>query len=564
MSANDVRDMMDLGSAGPRPAKKQKLTVPRPNLKGLAREVQSLGGDNPIAIVPEVSLFKKRRIISRKPAAKWELKPFKNSARKEDSLVLRHWKKKTEVVPAPVGEDGNPALSEPLTEQETEDSTFAKFSVNVNIPRYDDEQYKAQLESEDWTRSETDYLMNLAQEYDLRWPVIWDRYEYEPPAPEVEDSEAAIIPLPKPRNLEQLKDRYYKIAAQTMKAATPLELMNHSEFDTYEKMSNFNPAQETNRKAFAEKAFTRTRDEAREEESLLLELKRILGRSEKMNEERREIYARLEAPPSTGNIGVYTTSQGLQQLLQQLMTVDKTKKRRSLMGLEGISPATGPNGLQQYPVERRDSSFRESISGSSNLNAKKGSIAGPSEYRQLTEEEERIYGVSHPNDRGSSGPIFRHEKLSKPLTSKSANIQLKVTNTLQELQIPTRLIMPTAETGTLYSTLIDGIIKMLSLRTQVEKAAGEVALVKAQKAEREKLDRIARGEPELEGEEDAEAKGDGGGDGNQDVEDQDSDDQDGDVKTEDGEKEKSVAPSVKRSASVLSSVSDKSNKRQKK
>ncbi len=97
MASNDVRDVLNLPSehTGPRPAKKQKTSSARPNLKGLAREVQNLGGDNPIAIVPEVSFFKKRRLAN-KPAAKWELRPFTNSAREDDGgLVLRHWRRKT-------------------------------------------------------------------------------------------------------------------------------------------------------------------------------------------------------------------------------------------------------------------------------------------------------------------------------------------------------------------------------------------------------------------------------------------------------------------------------------
>jgi DNA methyltransferase 1-associated protein 1 len=546
--------MLDLpGSAGPRPTKKQKIAAPKNVLKGLAREVQSLGGDNPIAIVPEVSVFKKKRFAIRKPAAKWEFRPFKNSAR-EDNLVLRHWQKKIEPPPAPAGEDG---IAEPVAESVAEpaidDSTFAKFNVRVNIPLYDDELYKSHLESENWTRDETDYLMGLAQEYDLRWPVIWDRYEYEPPSPP-EGTDVAIIPTEKVRTLEDLKDRYYKSAAVLMKARKPLETMNGAEFDIYEKMKNFSATQEAYRKQYAEKAFTRTKDEAKEEESLLLELKRILARSEKMSEERKELYARLEAPPSTGNIGVYTTSQGLTQLFSQLASVNRAKNpRRSIMGPEGVSPA-GANGLQQMSsFDRRDSTARESISGPSGLLQKKGTGPGPTEQRQFTEEEERLYGVSHFTDRSNSGPVFRWEKLNKPISNKSTTQQARIVNTLQELGIPPRLIMPTADVGVAWTTLLESITRMLDMKKAVDKAAGELALAQTYKAEKEKKERAARGEPEPESE-----QGDAG------------EEQDGDVKMEEGGRESSAQPSArsasvhKRSASVLSSVSDKSTKRQKK
>ena len=148
--------------------------------------------------------------------------------------------------------------------------------------------------------------MKIIREYDLRWPIIWDRYEYASPVPEAAPD--AIIPVSKPRTMEDMKARYYFIADQMLQAHTPLKEMRQAEMDLHDIFRKFDPVQETVRKKFAENAFNRTKDEAKEEESLLLELKRILARSEKLSEERRELYARLEAPPSSGNIGIYTSS----------------------------------------------------------------------------------------------------------------------------------------------------------------------------------------------------------------------------------------------------------------
>ncbi|TVY40603.1 SWR1-complex protein [Lachnellula occidentalis] len=558
MAAHDVRDMLDLPDSGSsRPAKKQKLTAPRPVLKGLAREVQNLSGDNPIAIVPEVSAFKKKRYGSRKPVAQWEQKPFRNSARDGDPLVLKHWRRKAERLPAPpVGGDGDgdvemegAVASQP--EEMVEDSTFAKYNVRVNVPEYTEDEYNAKLQNQDWTKLETDHLVGLAYEYDLRWPVIWDRYEPPLPAPDAADSLLGLVLPPRTRTMEELKARYYSVAATMMAERKPPIKMNSAEFNLHEVMSNFNPTIETARKKFAEAAFQRTKEEAREEESLLLELKRILARSDKLNEERRELYARLEAPPSTGNIGIYSSSQGLQQLLQQLMQA--SKKRKSLLGNEGISPAAGPS--QQASFERRDSSsVRESISGPSGSNNKKGPTQGPSERRQLTEEEERIYGVSHHERIGTSGAVFRHERISKPLISKSSVQQTKIANVLVELDIPNRLIMPTVEVGEAYESLLQSINTLLDARKMADKLDGEIKLARQQKEEREKAARLERGEA-IEG------------------------DEVGNNKTEkEKEREKSVARSVrggsvarsvrggsqghKRSASVLSAASDKSTKKQ--
>ena len=498
MTSHDVRDMLDLpGTAGPRPAKKQKIAAPKSTLKGLAREVQSLGGDNPIAIVPELSVFKKRRLASRKPAAKWEHKLFKNSAREDGSLVLRHWRRKAEVPPALVGEDGNAEQSEYKVEPELDDSTFAKFNVKVEVPQYTDEQYDLKLQSQYWTRDETDYLMGLIKEYDFRWPVIWDRYEYAPsmPDPAITVS-AAMIPIPRARTMEELKARYYSIANELMVLETPEMHMDQAQMDAHLVLQNFDARQETIRKKFAENAFNRTKDEAKEEESLLLELKRILARSEKLGEERRELYARLEAPPSTGNIGIYTTSQGLQQLLQQLMAVNNSKKRRPIMGADGTSSASGPSSLQQQGnSDRRDSNKGESISGPSNVNNnKKGTPQGPTERRQLTEEEEKMYGVSQPTEK-LSGPSFRHERLVKPITNKSAAMQVKITNVLSELGIPGRLIMPTTKVGIEWDALLNSIQRLLDLKKTAEKVDGELAVARAYKEERSMLSGKRKGGP---------------------------------------------------------------------
>jgi DNA methyltransferase 1-associated protein 1 len=136
--------------------------------------------------------------------------------------------------------------------------------------------------------------------------------------------------------------------------------------------------------------------------------------------------------------------------------------------------------------------------------------------------------------------------------NKSTSQQQKITNTLNELGIPSRLIMPTADVGVAWGNLLDGIAKVLDVKKAVDKASGELALAKTLKAEKEKKDRMARGEPDPE---DVDGAGEDGGDA--------------DVKMEDADRG-SAAPSArggsahKRSASVLSSVSDKSNKRQKK
>ncbi|KAL8392143.1 hypothetical protein RB595_002364 [Gaeumannomyces hyphopodioides] len=538
MASLDVRDVLNLpqDGAAPRPTKRAKTTAPRTNLKGLAREVQSLGGDNPIAIIPEVSIFKRRRSQAiKKTASRWELRPFKNSARRDDSLILRHWRRKEngggdraatqENGDVPMeGADGDKQQEDrqpEKTEQPLEDSAFAKFNVHVDVPQYTDDQYHSNLRRHDWTKEETDYLLDLVRDFDLRWALIWDRYEYTPTRPRgptTNGDSAAVVPVPTPRSMEDLKARYYEVAAKMMAVQKPAQYMSQPEFSLYETMLKFDPHMETQRKKFAANALTRSKEEAREEESLLLEVKRILARQERFNEERRELYSRLDFPPSDHDISTFKSSQGLETLLKTLMTADKSKKRKSLMASDGANLAgpgsAGLNGQQApagsaTPATAGSESRRDSIAASSAVaqresaavekatpveppskpNNKKGGAAQP-ERRRLTEQEEQVYGVSY-HDRLGSGPTFRYEKVNKLFNHKSGQQQQRITNVLNELDVPSRLTMPTAAVTSQFEQLVHTVTQLVDLRKQLDKLDGELKIENARRVERDKAQGLA-------------------------------------------------------------------------
>jgi DNA methyltransferase 1-associated protein 1 len=615
MSTSDVRDVLNLpdGLSGPRPAKKQKIAAPRPNLKGLAREVQNLGGDNPIAIVPEVTQFKKRRLISRKPAARWELRPFRNSARDDQTLILRHWRREE------IKKEGDATdlEDEEKPQQDVlEDSSFAKFNTQVSVPQYSDDQYRQSLQSGDWTKEETDYLMDLCRTFDLRWPLIWDRWDWNPPATNGEmnadgDESKAIIKEPERRSMEDLKARYYEVGAKMMALQKPVQYMTQPEYALHELMAHFNPQQEKQRKEFATKSLARSSEEAREEESLLLEVKRILARSERFNEERRELYNRLDYPHAETDISAFKSSTGLQTLLQNLMNADKSKKRKSLMGTDGVSPSGPPGAPPAVPeTGRRDSTAASTGNRDSSATAaatpttasKKGQQlsqaqtaqqtpqAQAPERRKLTEQEEAIYGVTH-HDRLGSGPVFRTERINKLFSHKSNQQQIRINNALNELDVPNKLAMPTAATTQQYELLLGAVNSLLDARKVTDKVEAELKVEQAKKDEREAVKQAnadpegktgesggdAAGAPSQESEaakgEDATSTAGAGVEkaavSNNEVEAPASA---GDSAENAGEETKadetgrpgsSGAPH-KRSASVLSSVSDKSAKRQKK
>ena len=150
------------------------------------------------------------------------------------------------------------STSEDKATQAVEEYHYAKFNIKVNVPEYTDEEYGAHLKNIDWTKEETDYLINLASEFDLRWIVIADRYEYKPAETTAKGDEMTVIGPTVPRTMEDMKARYYEVAAKIMTLHHPLSTMSTTEFELHEKMTKFNPRQEKSRKELAEALLNRS------------------------------------------------------------------------------------------------------------------------------------------------------------------------------------------------------------------------------------------------------------------------------------------------------------------
>jgi DNA methyltransferase 1-associated protein 1 len=523
--------------------------------------------------------------------------PFVNTARSDD-LVLRHWKRVTPpvILPnKPEGEEGDDATQ--TKEKAMEETPFARFNIKAQCPkRYTDEEYDRLLQSDDWSREETDYLMSIAQEYDLRWVVIADRYDYRPAAASMTGESTALVPAGRHRTMEDMKARYYTVASRMLVIEHPPSEMSATEFETYERMRKFDPEREKTRKELAMAQLNRSKDEVAEERLLLEELKRIVTNERNFNEERKELYARLEAPITTANTAVYQSSQGLGQLLQTLLTADKNKKRRPLLGPDTGTSSPGSQGAQATPSGARESRPETPSAAGPSQNNRKGSsaaaaAAGQVTVKTLTPSEEGKYGVSH-HDRLTSGVQFRNDRAQK-LTQAKSNVQAqKLAAALTELDIPPRLFMPTEKVCKEFEKLVHAVNLLLDARKVSEKVESEIRVLEAAREERERKAREeADGiDPESQQEEKdaaqqedpdgtaeetaageppsslAQAQGDSGGDA-------------GEVKTDQPPGNNGLAPppstaeglggsptkgAHKRSASVLSVVSDKSTKKQRK
>ena len=351
------------------------------------------------------------------------------------------------------------------------------------VPKYTDEQYEVQLKSDHWSKEETDYLFELVQDFDLRWIVIADRYDYQPKEIPSEGDAMAVVPTPISRSMEAIKARYYEVASKIILIDHPLSTMSEQEYEMHERMTKFDPVRETTRKRLAEALLSRSPEEIKEEEILLSELRRIVAHEEKFLEERRELYNRLDHPIAQGSIGMYESSAGLQQLMQTVYYSDRNKKRRSIAGA-GDNAASPAQGSGQTPTTGRD--HRASIG--SNAGMKKGAGANGPTPRQLNSRDEARFGLS-THERLSSGVSFRSTKTDKMLTAKSQTQSAKLQDAIRQAGLQLRPIMATTKVSTGYERLIAVTNTLLDARKVSEKLSNETRILKAQREARERRER---------------------------------------------------------------------------
>ena len=146
---------------------------------------------------------------------------------------------------------------------------FAKYDVQPDVPTYDLETYDKYLTDTDWTRAETDYLVDLVRECNGKWPVISDHFS-----------------SGKDRSMEDLKARFYGISATLLSLRTPITSMTAPEYNLFETLNSFDPRKEVTRKKLAEGHLLRPKDQVDEEAVLLGELQRIMLNQANLDSER--------------------------------------------------------------------------------------------------------------------------------------------------------------------------------------------------------------------------------------------------------------------------------------
>eukprot|EP01117_Protostelium_nocturnum_P018392 TRINITY_DN7680_c0_g1_i2.p1 TRINITY_DN7680_c0_g1~~TRINITY_DN7680_c0_g1_i2.p1 ORF type:complete len:432 (-),score=180.12 TRINITY_DN7680_c0_g1_i2:19-1314(-) len=235
---SDVMDILGVQDSRPKqPATLEEIMSPKKAPKREKKKYDPsllIGIDAIASLAPTTDIYaglKEKRKLSATRVTPWIWHPFRNPAR-EDDLVLNHW----------------------IKEGEHEEYFFARYNTKITMFEYTKEEYNKYLEHPEWTKETTDELWDLCKRFDLRFPVILDRF-----------SDGT-------KSMEDIKDRYYSVSKKILefspylqeeKSSHPLNLF------VYKK------DQEVERRRQYEKLYNRSHDQVEEEKALIVEFKRI-------------------------------------------------------------------------------------------------------------------------------------------------------------------------------------------------------------------------------------------------------------------------------------------------
>lgn len=273
--ASDLRDILDIekkenGSVlsplakEPEKAKPKAKVFKRP--AGMHRELYALlyndNNDKPPMMPTLPSYQTAKAKLGSKSVKPWKWVPFTNPGR-SDGAVFHHWRRDEDI---------------------GKEYPFAKFNKKVVVPVYSEEEYVQHLSvNTDWTKEETDHLLDLAKKFDRRWHIMLDRFDH------------TINSIKKERTLEELKERYYQVSNSVGKARA-------AEGETFEEFK-FDADHERRRKEQLGRLFQRTKDQVKDESILINELRKMEVRKKDQKKKTHDFQKLLSFDPSSETPG---------------------------------------------------------------------------------------------------------------------------------------------------------------------------------------------------------------------------------------------------------------------
>ncbi|KAF8639755.1 hypothetical protein AX17_001017 [Amanita inopinata Kibby_2008] len=424
VSGADVRSVLSIPepspAQGPSHVRKATGTASR-KPEGISRELYSLIGTSAPTLAAQLAKprLKQRPNLGGGNRVRWEYRSFKNPAR-SDGLELRHWVK---------------ASTDP-----TADYSFAKYHVQSVSHTYSQDEYAKFLEDKEWTKEETDYLFKLVHEYDTRWYIVHDRFEF---------------PNGVSRTTEDLKDRYYSVCRKLIRNRPWGDDENNKNqlLASYQ----FDKERELTRKKYLLSLENRTPEQVVEEEALYIEVKRLEQNERKFKKERDELLRTLAGIES-----------GLQDIVEDEApfgpSLDVRKKKKG--GFTDLdSPATPSSISLGTPITRRPQTAKNAA------------------YDVLHCILRTDLPTTSSTTKSAHTPAYlRSFKLPVPKQA----IAPKVTQALAELGIlHTRLVMPTRENCAQLEQLLDVTTALVETKRIVDKVEYDIKVLKTRLGVRE-------------------------------------------------------------------------------
>ncbi|TKY85176.1 hypothetical protein EX895_006256 [Sporisorium graminicola] len=573
MTSNDVRDILSLpersnsrpssssahapGSSSrnrkassshnnnPHPSAAASASRQKPKYDGMTRELFALLGDNAptLAMAHGLdadgksgtgmgALFKPKFKRRKEKVRQWKWTPFLNSAREDTQiddempeinhgLILHHWAPaRSSTISGAAAADGTSAEADDA-DLETR-YQYADFNTTSGVYSYSIDEYIQHLRDDDWTKEETDYLMELCAAYDLRFVVIHDRYDWAAAQTEsLAASASAVLQPAKERSMEDLKARYYAICRRLIRSR-----ISTDDVDTRQMLLStyaFDKQREVERKKAVARLYTRTPEQLAEEEALYVEIRRIEQNEAKYASEREELLRLLggwESLPSSSPHAVAAAGSGIASLLGSEEDASgkgraggANKKRKLQLveeagtpGAEDAASSTGTPATTARPsaaltskqrAEMRQAQFDEmqcivrfasnaatpttdpltgAASGAATGSAGSSSTRPPYAHLVGTASTLPPVTTNPSNPTSGHGAYLRSSRMLAP----RPNLVLKTTQTLAEgdPQVGPRLIFPTAKNVEKWENLIGAVTTSLEMRKQLERVNAELRIAK--------------------------------------------------------------------------------------
>ena len=251
--------------------KKERKRMPDPPKRpeGISRELYALlcgDGNDPAPIMTSDVMpggYKQVKAkLGLRKVRQWKWMEFINPARK-DGCRLYHWRR--------IADAGK-------------EYPFSKFNKSVVVQEYTNEEYIQFLQNENWTKAETDHLIDLCKRFDLRFIIIQDRWNREA--------------FSTPRSVEDLKERYYSICNLLAKAKAPATVPSISGVPTKNndpKLRAYDADHERRRKEQLIKLYDRTPEQIEEEQNLHEELRKIEAKRKEREKKTQDLQKLITA-----------------------------------------------------------------------------------------------------------------------------------------------------------------------------------------------------------------------------------------------------------------------------